>query len=58
MKDGWLIKNSADYATILARGRRFVSNKWQGSLDWSNGLSPMLAKSNKDMQRKLDAIKE
>jgi len=62
-KEHYQISNTADYASILARGRRRFRNshgtvQWYGSLDWYNGLSPMLAKANHNMDIQFKQIKE
>ena len=49
----WTISNNAEYADVLARGRR--GNR--GSKQWEHGLSPMLQKTDKEIQRGLDAIR-
>ena len=53
----WRISNNAEYAIILARGRRTINGRAYGSKLWANGLSPMLAKTDKNIQRGLDAIR-
>jgi len=38
----WRIRNTADYAVVLAQGRHTVNGKAYGSLKWYHGLDPML----------------
>ncbi len=57
----WRIGNNADYATVLARGRRRFTNfsgnnQMFGSTQWAEGLSPMLQKTDKEIEEALDAI--
>jgi len=52
----WKIHNSANYASILARGRRFVNGRYEGSIQWQHGLSPMLQKTSKNIERRNNAI--
>jgi len=54
----WTISNSADYASILANGRRLVGGRYYGSVSWQGGLSPMLEKTNNDITRRLDKIRK
>ena len=54
----WRITNRASYADVLARGRRFVNGRYEGSLQWQQGLSPMLAKTSKNIERRGNAIRE
>lgn len=55
--DGWQISNSMEYADILADGRRFVVNKWVGSEQWREGLSPTLLKYDIIIRSKFNQIK-
>jgi len=55
-KLSWRISNTALYADVLARGRRFVNGRYEGSLQWANGLSPMLQKTSKNIERRNNAI--
>jgi len=57
-KWSWKIRNRAKYADILARGRRFVNGRYEGSDDWQNGLSPMLATTSKNIERRSNAVRE
>lgn len=60
MKNGensWRIHNSVDYATILAGGRYYSLGRWYGSEQWAGGLTPMLFKTNNEIQRRLDDLK-
>ncbi len=56
-KMSWRITNSADYADILARGRRFVNGRYEGSLQWQHGLNPMLQKTNNNIERRSNAVR-
>ncbi len=51
------LSNSVNYASILARGRRYVDGQMRGSIQWPEGLAPMLLKTNVEMKRKFDAIR-
>ena len=56
------ISNSVEYADVLARGRRKLPNfygtiQWYGSHQWPNGLSPMLAKTNKNIEKAMEGIR-
>lgn len=53
----WRITNTAEYAPILARGRRPLGDKMAGSEKWSGGLNPMLAKLEADIIKETDKIK-
>ena len=53
----WRIENDADYADILARGRRQVGGRWYGSTKWSEGLDPMIAEMVKNIEDKANAIR-
>jgi len=55
------ISNSAEYADVLARGRRKLPNfngviQWYGSPKWRNGLSPMLKKTNRNIEKRLGGL--
>jgi len=52
------IRNKADYADVLARGRRFVNGRYEGSLQWQNGLAPMLQTTSKNIERRSNAVRE
>ncbi len=59
----WRISNSADYASILWRGRRIFRNhsgnpQWYGSEQWQAGGDPMIAQANVVLSRELDKIEE
>ena len=59
----WVIENEAHskdgfhYAGILARGRINVGGKWMGSVAWKSGLTPMLRKTDRAIQKRTDRIK-
>lgn len=53
----WTIINTADYSPVLARGRRTINGRAYGSLNWANGLDPMLAKLKVDIINATDKIK-
>ena len=53
----WTIINTADYAPVLARGRRTIGGKAYGSEKWSNGINPMLKKLEADIIEATDKIK-
>ena len=55
--EGWKITNTADYSPVLARGRRTINGRAYGSLNWFNGLNPMLAKLGRDIIKRTDRIK-
>ena len=50
----WRISNTAEYATILAVGRHAP----YGSLQWSNGLAPMLQKTSINIESRVKKVKE
>ena len=51
------IINTASYADVLARGRRIVGGRFYGSIQWRNGLAPMLKKTNAIMQVQFARLK-
>ncbi len=53
----WVIDNDAEYASILARGRREVGGKMYGSEKWAGGLDPMIALMEKNIERRSDAVR-
>lgn len=53
----WHITNNMVYASVLWDGRRQVGNKMQGSEQWAEGGDPMLLRSNKRLNEKLDSLK-
>ena len=53
----WNIRNTADYAPVLSRGRKTINGKAYGSLKWYNGLNPMLDKLEADIINATDKIK-
>ena len=57
-KLNWRISNSTSYASILAQGRRNVDGQFYGSIQWAGGLSPMLEKTNNNLNRRLNGIRE
>ncbi|RLA68954.1 MAG: hypothetical protein DRG09_06925 [Epsilonproteobacteria bacterium] len=52
----WRIENDADYASILARGRRLVNGRMYGSEKWARGMDPMIAKMEDKIEKRTDAI--
>ncbi len=54
----WRISNTAKYATILASGRHNIGGRMYGSLQWSNGLAPMLQKTDRNIKAKSDKVRE
>lgn len=56
-KMSWKISNSANYADVLARGRRFVNGRYEGSLQWQHGLEPMLQKTSNNIERRSNAVR-
>ena len=48
----YTLRNSAEYASILARGRRFVGGRWYGSVKWYEGITPMLKEFEKNIEKK------
>ena len=52
----WVIENYAEHSSILARGRRQVNGKWYGSLNWVDGLDPMIEKLNAKIERETNAL--
>lgn len=55
--DGYIIQNTALYASIVLAGRRVVRGKTYGSLQMSEGVEPIIEKYNNMLQIKLKAIK-
>ena len=53
----WRISNNASYADVLARGRRYVGDRYYGSLQWRAGLAPMLMKTDANLTRRFKTIK-
>jgi len=53
----WVIRNDAEHSSILARGRRQVNGKWYGSLNWVDGLDPMIKKLNDNIERATNALR-
>ncbi len=56
-KYAWQIRNTADYAVVLAQGRHTVNGKAYGSLKWYNGLDPMLVKLKYDVIKEFEKVK-
>ncbi len=52
----WTILNDADYASILARGRRNVGGRMYGSEKWAGGIAPMIKKLEDNIERRTDVI--
>lgn len=52
----WRIENDAEYASILARGRRTVGGRAYGSLKWSGGIDPMIAGMESKIKERTDAL--
>lgn len=52
----WRIENDAEYADILSRGRRVVNGKAYGSLGWYHGISPMIQKTSKNIDRRVGNV--
>ncbi len=52
----WRIRNRADYASILWRGRERIGGRSYGSEKWRGGGAPMLKKLDNDIIRRTDAI--
>ncbi len=52
----WVITNDMGYASILFEGRRLVLGVWYGSEQWPTGGDVMLAKFNRELQKRLDRI--
>ena len=53
----WRIVNDALYSDILARGRRVVNGRAYGSLKWYHGISPMIKKTEKNIEKRVKNVR-
>ena len=53
----WRIVNDATYADILARGRRPVNGRMYGSDKWFHGISNMLKKTEKNIEKRVKNVR-
>lgn len=50
----WVIRNNAEYATILYDGRRFAAGQMLGSEQWPEGGDVMVEKFIRVLQRRIE----
>lgn len=54
--DGWLINNSALYASIVLRKREKIRGKTYGSKQFPDGIEPIIKLADKKLQQELKDI--
>lgn len=54
--DGWLINNSALYASIVLRKREKIRGKTYGSEQFPDGIEPIIKLADKKLQQELKDI--
>lgn len=58
LSDGsWLLSSNLQYADIIFRGRRMIMGKQVGSLQLPDGVYPIIASFNSELENRLKGLK-